>query len=1643
MNIEKYKGLVYKPNGRNLDGVDCYGLVRLVYKNELNIDLPSFDTDYQVSDLERIQDLIAQYKEGWEVTQIPTLGSVVLFRIMGSESHIGIALSDTEFLHVREGMDSVVESLSNAKWKNRVVGYFNYIESVSTGEGATLNALPHPLKTKKITCTIPEGSTVLSVVRQVIIDNDTGVQLDQNIIVMLNGIPIDKKSWGDCIVKNGDSLEYRSVPTGSNGRMALFIIVSIIAAYVTAGVSSYASATAGVGGATGGLGMSAAGAGALGAMAGAATTMVGAALINKIAPIRQPDANNNNPQSSERQLMVSGGANSATPYGSKPVILGKVRITPPLGAQNYLTFENERDSYLSMYLEWGFGPLKIFEKSFKIGEIPLTNYKDYEIITLDRRTEPSAEVQRNFNRIYGKDVDQKNLSQIIVCEGDPRKTVVPGPWVQSSSLQRVDSVTLSFHFPEGLHKLQIKGEESGSISGVNLALRIESSSNGSTWQYLDSFSVVPAVSRTVVTYEERPSPAQARWVLEEVRIETIVTEYLAKKDAFTLNKSYKSSALGNLNFIRVRRETGDNPDDDSSYRYAFQSYLQTVTFRSNLSPAIDPPNCKIAKTAIKIKASEQLNGNLQGFNGIVQSVAPVWTGREWIDAPTSNPASLFMMVLLHPANPRRRTMSQIDLPELVVFYNYCNLRGFEYNGILAAQKSVNEVLRDICSAGRASPNLKDGLHTVVIDQPKPITQHFTSHNSWGFEAVKNLPEIPHGLRIQYYDQENGYQQAEIIVYNTGYSSSNASLFESVQFPGVTLKSLVIDHARFHFAQAKLRPEAYSFSTDIEYLVSNRGDRCKMVHDVPLWGLGSGRIKNRISDKIFELDEEVPMELGKSYTMRVRSSSGASTIIPLVNVTTNGYYTTVTSTRSIDIADCNYGDLFLFGELSTGAQDVMILSVEPSENMTAKLTVVDYGVTDTYNIFNDYLTLTENVVFETQITLPPVFSINAFGDKLPTITGFVSDETLIEKISKDVFRYSMNVSYTNSESLPNQVHSVEAQYDLSANLDSLSSQISRSEYTKGVITIKDVVEGETYKVRLRYLGIDGRLGSWTPYEFHTVVGKTTRPAAVTGFKLEADYSIGRSILTWDANLEPDIKGYEVRVNPNFGKETGLIASGEFLTCFVDSPSLVGQSITYYICAIDYAGNYSKEISQAGYTNGSSSGGGTTGPIIVVPPSVLGLSYDLGVDGIVTITVQSAKDVAIKEYQLRSVLGNSFAEASLIAVSDSEYKFRLPFSTLLGNSYRVKAEYVAGGYGLPEGLISFSLGELAPISTLMFTIEEPDLLLEWPAVVGADYYALWIEEGGVTRFRKTSDTKYSIPIPKYDLNVRVVVGTKRGRLSTAYDTTIDVTGKYNRNEIVNIPIDMTTGTFIGLANLGSTAVERPDLTGPSQMIFPITNSNSATLYSFGYNLENTPGTVLENISGEWFKDDFWKVKDGYYESPVIDMGAILTGFVKAKLNKIVEYHGASGLEHERVLGEYLAEYTAAELANDKAFLSVKLYITSGNPSTSVWTEIQDEQVVTGRYVKMVIQALSVGPLTRVRVTSGAIALDVPDKTLTGKITFSGSSGFVGVADFTKINVVLCTPDKPSRVWANNLTALGFTVNTDNAAPPTTVSYFIKGY
>jgi hypothetical protein len=708
-----------------------------------------------------------------------------------------------------------------------------------------------------------------------------------------------------------------------------------------------------------------------------------------------------------------------------------------------------------------------------------------------------------------------------------------------------------------------------------------------------------------------------------------------RKDAFNFN--YRVNALPHDNYaVRVRRTTDDTPELTPDYHRYFKSVLFDITGYSSqddagnlITPVINPPGCYLAKTAIRVQSTNKVNGNIDGINAVVQTRAPSWITetQTWnfsLLRATNNPASLFIYVLLHPANAYRLEdtivdgiapyADSLDLATLGSWYEFCNnpeiqlgrtdtgLR-FTYNDIITGTKSVMEVLRDICAAGMASPAFVDGKWTVIIDRPRTYaSQYFTTHNSYGFESTKLLPKIPDGFRISFPDESRAFQINEVMVYNYGKTKDNAKLFESISLPGITNRAQVDFFAKWHLAQLKLRPEVYTLNTDFEYLVCTRGDLVKVTHDVPRWGTSSGRISSIVSTSVLNLSESVYLEAGKTYTILIRTNIVDSTTKVLQSVTrnltaitTSANYSQITLTSPILTTDnVDVDNLYMLGEVGHETQQLIVVSIEPMSNMSAKLTLVDYSPTIyTADATKDLLVYDPNVTGE---TIPLIK--NTIQDS-PTITGTSSESARSEQISTGIYQNVLLVSYTHPVDLSTNAEKIEIQVvpsDTEFIDSSLEGITTVNKETSGA-TITGLVTGGIYKIRARYTNAARTIiGPWSSTYYAKNIGNDTNTNIVASVSITLD---GTSLIAAVpfASKPTDFKTYEYR----FYKSTstadfwdldsitnGIIviqsmAEARLSLLDIPSPRMSSAGITYKVACriLDNNNNYSTTSALGSY------------------------------------------------------------------------------------------------------------------------------------------------------------------------------------------------------------------------------------------------------------------------------------------------------------------------------------------------------------------------------------------------------------------------------------------------------------------------------
>lgn len=133
MWTDEYIGLPFKPDGRDRNGLDCWGLVKLVYNEQLGIELPSYEGVFKeenVNNLKVVSNLMDRERKKWTLVSEPQEMDVLLMRIQSKIiSHVGIYLNKNKMLHIMKGIESVVEPTTGIQWKDRIVGVYRYADS--------------------------------------------------------------------------------------------------------------------------------------------------------------------------------------------------------------------------------------------------------------------------------------------------------------------------------------------------------------------------------------------------------------------------------------------------------------------------------------------------------------------------------------------------------------------------------------------------------------------------------------------------------------------------------------------------------------------------------------------------------------------------------------------------------------------------------------------------------------------------------------------------------------------------------------------------------------------------------------------------------------------------------------------------------------------------------------------------------------------------------------------------------------------------------------------------------------------------------------------------------------------------------------------------------------------------------------------------------------------------------------------------------------------------------------------------------------------------------------------------------------------------------------------------------------------------
>lgn len=750
-------------------------------------------------------------------------------------------------------------------------------------------AKPHPLKTESVMAVFPVGTTLADIV---------GPEVDETVVVVIRGERIPRQYWHLIKPKTGQQIEITRFPTGKTARKIVGVVLLVVIAMYAPYLLKTMYGAFGIWGAVAAVGI---------------TMLATAAAYALIPPPEMPKLESASGVEFNRLNAITGTSNQAVPYGTIPMVLGECRFYPTFAANPYTEILGDKQ-YLRMLLDLGYGNnMEVFD--YLIGETPL---RDHDGVEYEISTDPE---------LFSDDVFELSTTD----------SFNPGEVVLKTTQTNTEEISVDFVFDGGLFGANDRGEAT--------------------------------VATTTFTIEYRPIGAGPWFNAASVprpQLSISTTSCQASGGSFVVRSSArKTLRLGvrwpvdpagqyELRFTRGGTTYASGTNANARFDQARLAVVRSIKHTN-------PSKTGTLKLAVRIEATDQLNGVVNQLSVVVQQKIPVYdaaTGTWSAPQVSYNPAWIYHWLLTScPGLANHVDPSRIDLPEFVKWATECDLKGFTCKGVLDRPVMAGDLFRMVLAAGRASFTMRDGLYSVLFDKDGKLpVQHFTPSNTRNFQGQRIFVELPHALRVKFQNPALNWQEDEIIVLDDEHSWEGkdargnptnlppAERFETMTVPFVTEPKAAWQLGRYQLGQGKYRKNVYSWETDIEHLVCNRGDVVYSVNDVVRWGRGFGHIAavNRNgSNQVTELmlAEPVYMDTTETYSVRVRTTLNNTYISQIVAVAGPGEFTQLQLVTPMG-ADVDAGDIFMVGSNESQIRELLITKIEPTQDLAATITAVN-------------------------------------------------------------------------------------------------------------------------------------------------------------------------------------------------------------------------------------------------------------------------------------------------------------------------------------------------------------------------------------------------------------------------------------------------------------------------------------------------------------------------------------------------------------------------------------------------------------------------------------------------------------------------------------------------------------------------------
>lgn len=814
------------------------------------------------------------------------------------------------------------------------------------------------------------------------------------LIVQLEGHVIPSNMWDHVTPKEGTRVEVFPAYRGDSGKAILGAVAMIALSLVTFGVGGYVGLAYVIGGGMGTMGV---------AVVGAGIMLLGALAVSALYP--PPEAP---PEAGEAgsHYSLAGVANRPRPDGAMMLICGKIKVFPDVIALPYLT-NVEGDEYLTAI--YGYGYANVDREDVYVGNV-----------RVEEMEPPHAWVQyRSFTStdplyIYPDDVHQEAMDIVLVNDRQDTAWELHPPeddqWRYFQTEKYCDEVNLHFFFPQGCWKVSNINDDGKKRTELAIWIYYKNK-GGSTW-----YNMFGLNGNTVFNYPTGNSKNSIQWQSISGEDTAVVVDFNTFTP-FALSMHVTMPWQGQFEFKMGRSDyPGGNPDIDdvADHNKTIFRAVQTITKER----PIDPP-VPLSISERRFMATDQLSGTVDNLSAICTAYVPyldaskawlnpVWTSDgagsgTWNNPYKSNHAWVYLNILKGDANPAPLVDDDIDLDAFIAWAEYCDQDSprdatkpfLECNFVSTGYETVDQMLQKVAAAGNAAKHIRDGKHSIIFDAAAPhATQIFTQRNTSGFSMVKNFIKMPHGIKVKFNDEDNDYKEEVVIAYSPGYDEDNATDFEEMSAFACTEEGQALRAGLRYLAMGRYRFEEFSFTTDIENIASERGDRIRISYDSVDTGGAVGRIMEVYTDGAGDVTG-VKLDQKHGGTIHIRANLGLmirslDTIsaqpvshvwTPTVSALPTDYEVTFDSAVSPTTLEIEVGNIAVFGEIEEITDDFLIKTITPGPDLTANIVCENYAVEIQY-IENGGVVVGDD---EPTITRQPIGGTFTVGDVTPLMT----------------------------------------------------------------------------------------------------------------------------------------------------------------------------------------------------------------------------------------------------------------------------------------------------------------------------------------------------------------------------------------------------------------------------------------------------------------------------------------------------------------------------------------------------------------------------------------------------------------------------------------------------------------------------------